>query len=178
MTRLPLIWTLAVGLAGAVHAAPDETPALLKGADGAQLGTIMVTEAPKGVLVRIEAEGLPPGWHGVHFHETGTCADKGFKASGAHVHSTAASEDGKKLVHGLRNPDANDSGDLPNIYVHMDGTLKVELYSTLVALHDGTDRPALKDSDGAALVIHANPDDHQSQPIGGAGDRIACAVIP
>jgi len=26
-------------------------------------------------------------------------------------------------------------------------------------------------------VIHANPDDHNSQPIGGAGDRVACAVL-
>jgi Cu-Zn family superoxide dismutase len=33
------------------------------------------------------------------------------------------------------------------------------------------------DADGAALVIHANPDDYRSQPIGGAGDRVACAVI-
>ena len=35
----------------------------------------------------------------------------------------------------------------------------------------------LKDADGSALVIHANPDDHMSQPIGGAGARIACGVI-
>ena len=37
--------------------------------------------------------------------------------------------------------------------------------------------PALMDADGAALVIHANPDDYRTQPIGGAGDRVACAVI-
>ena len=36
---------------------------------------------------------------------------------------------------------------------------------------------ALRDADGSALVIHASPDDHMSQPIGGAGGRIACAVI-
>ena len=35
----------------------------------------------------------------------------------------------------------------------------------------------LKDQDGSALVIHANADDHTSQPIGGAGDRVACGVI-
>ena len=27
------------------------------------------------------------------------------------------------------------------------------------------------------LVVHANADDHTSQPIGGAGARIACGVI-
>ena len=30
---------------------------------------------------------------------------------------------------------------------------------------------------GRALVIHASPDDHVTQPIGGAGARIACGVI-
>ena len=35
----------------------------------------------------------------------------------------------------------------------------------------------MADGDGLALVIHANADDHTTQPIGGAGDRIACAVL-
>ncbi|WP_368859879.1 superoxide dismutase family protein [Mycobacterium tuberculosis] len=35
----------------------------------------------------------------------------------------------------------------------------------------------LKDANGSALIIHAKADDHKSQPIGGAGDRIACAAI-
>jgi len=30
------------------------------------------------------------------------------------------------------------------------------------------------DKDGSALVIHANPDDYKTQPIGGAGARIVC----
>jgi Cu-Zn family superoxide dismutase len=77
----------------------------------------------------------------------------------------------------LLNPDANDSGDLPNIYANADGSATVELYSTLVSLNGGGDRPALLDSDGSALVIHAQPDDYKSQPIGGAGDRVACAEI-
>jgi len=33
------------------------------------------------------------------------------------------------------------------------------------------------DADGSALWIHASPDDHTSQPIGGAGARVACAAI-
>jgi Cu-Zn family superoxide dismutase len=35
----------------------------------------------------------------------------------------------------------------------------------------------LKDADGSALVIHAAADDQTTQPIGGAGERVACAVI-
>ena len=37
--------------------------------------------------------------------------------------------------------------------------------------------PLLMDEDGSALIIHEAEDDHISQPIGGAGGRVACAVI-
>jgi Cu-Zn family superoxide dismutase len=30
---------------------------------------------------------------------------------------------------------------------------------------------------GKALVVHAMPDDYNTQPSGGSGDRIACGVI-
>ncbi|WP_288758947.1 superoxide dismutase family protein, partial [uncultured Brevundimonas sp.] len=35
----------------------------------------------------------------------------------------------------------------------------------------------LWDQDGSAVIIHANADDHSTQPIGGAGDRVACAAL-
>jgi len=35
----------------------------------------------------------------------------------------------------------------------------------------------LRDSDGSALVVHAQPDDNKTDPSGNSGDRIACAVI-
>lgn len=81
------------------------------------------------------------------------------------------------VVHGLLTPNANDAGDLPNLYVTKDGTATVELYSTLASLHGADGRPALKDADGSALIIHTSPDDYTTQPIGGAGARIACAVL-
>ena len=166
MTRLSL-FLAAVGLVAAPLAAQDSRTAQLKGATG----SVTVTAAPKGVLVRIEAGGLTPGWHGAHFHEKGDCSDAAFKLSGGHVHGAAP------VVHGLLNPQATDSGDLPNLYVGADGTVKAEFFTTLVALSPGGASPALLDADGAALVIHANADDYRTQPIGGAGDRVACAVI-
>jgi Cu-Zn family superoxide dismutase len=36
---------------------------------------------------------------------------------------------------------------------------------------------SLLDGDGAALVVHAGPDDYKSDPAGNAGDRLACGVI-
>jgi Cu-Zn family superoxide dismutase len=166
-----LIATLAAAPAFAADS-PANVRVELKNSAGASVGSAIVTEAPNGVLLHIEAKGLPPGWHGLHFHETGDCSKADFTSAGGHVHAMATK------THGLLNPDANEPGDLPNLYVGADGTATVDLFSTYVSLRDGGHRPALVDKDGAALVIHASPDDYRSQPIGGAGARGACGVIP
>ncbi len=108
----------------------------------------------------------------MHFNEKADCGDPAFKSAGAHVHAATP------VVHGFLVAEANDAGDLPNLYVGADGSATVELHSTLVSLTGSGGRPPLQDADGSALVIHANPDDYRTQPIGGAGDRIACAVVP
>jgi superoxide dismutase, Cu-Zn family len=156
---------LALGLALNIAALLPAFAADLKGADGTSHGTVSITSGPKGVLLRIEARGLRPGWHGVHFHEKGDCTGPKFTSAGEHVHAM------NPVVHGLLNLQGNDAGDLPNIHAGNDGTATAEFYSTLVSA------PALRDADGSAVVVHANPDDYKSQPIGGAGDRVACAVI-
>jgi Cu-Zn family superoxide dismutase len=85
----------------------------------------------------------------------------------------------EKKPHGLLNPEGPDDGDLPNIYAAEDGTVNAELFSERVTLveDEADERAFLLDEDGSALVIHEGPDDHMSQPIGGAGARVACAVI-
>ena len=173
LTRLAVsLAALALSAAAAQAAdAPTEAKVELKGADGKVIGTAALKEAPHGVVFRIEAKGLTPGWHGLHFHEKGDCGSPDFKSAGGHVHTSAT------VVHGLLNKDGNDSGDLPNLYVAADGTAMAELYSPMVSLSGAGGRPALLDPDGSAIVIHANPDDHQSQPIGGAGARLACGVV-
>lgn len=156
----------ALLLAPAVQAqAPSTVTAELKNAAGQGVGKATLTEAPKGVLLRIEATGLTPGWHGVHFHEKGDCSKADFTSAGGHTHG------GGDRVHGLMNPKANETGDLPNLYVDAHGMGSAEAYSALTSLK------ALRDADGSAVVIHANADDHMAQPIGGAGARVACAVV-
>lgn len=147
------------------------------GADGRAIGQAVLTPAPQGVLIRLEfTQGaLPPGWHGAHLHEVGTCADfgAGFTGSGSHVGHAAAGE------HGLLNPAGPEQGDLPNLFATPGSIFGAEFFSPWLVLGptaiDG--RMPLLDADGAALVIHANADDHRTQPIGGAGPRIGCAVI-
>ncbi|MBU4435594.1 MAG: superoxide dismutase family protein [Alphaproteobacteria bacterium] len=176
--RSPLVATAFVitSLAGfgalPVQAADSQTAiAAMKTSDGKDAGTITLTEAPHGVLLRLALKGLTPGWHGAHFHEKGDCGAPDFKSAGSHVHTAA------NVVHGLLNPDGNDNGDLPNLYVGADGMVTAELFSPMVSLHGAGGRPALLDADGSAVVVHASPDDYMTQPIGGAGARVACGVV-
>ena len=174
MTHRTLTTAFSLALwSGLVSAqtAPEVRTSSLKDANGQVIGQVTVTAVPNGVVLRVQAKGLAPGWHGMHFHEKADCSDPAFKLAGGHVHAKTP------VVHGMLNADFNDAGDLPNLYVNADGSATVELYSTLVTLHDSGARPALLDADGSALVIHANPDDYRSQPIGGAGARVACAPI-
>ena len=162
--------TLFAGTAIAADA-PANQRIELKNSAGASVGSAVLTNAPKGVLMRIELKGVAPGWHGLHFHEKGDCSKSDFTSAGGHVHG------GPTMVHGLLNPDANEAGDLPNLFVAADGAGTTEVFSTSVALKAAAGRENLADKDGSAIVIHANADDHKTQPIGGAGGRIACGVI-
>src|SRR5687768_10811588 len=64
------------------------TTANLIRSDGATIGTVRVFPQTTGVLLRINATGLPPGMHGVHVHLTGRCDPPGFTSAGAHWNPT------------------------------------------------------------------------------------------
>lgn len=166
----PLALVAALGATASVAQAPATAP--IKAADGRTLGEASFREAPTGVLMQVNISGLTPGWHGMHFHAVGDCGDAKFLNSGSHINHAET-----KKPHGLLNADGPDMGDLPNIYVAADGTGQAQVFTGLVSWKGAGDRPALSDADGSALVFHANSDDHMTQPIGGAGDRVACAVV-
>lgn len=153
--------------ANQLHPAPfgDRARARLVDTQGVRIGEVFAWQGREGVLIQVRSQGLPPGAHAVHVHAAGSCDDIGsFTASGGHV----ATDGGR---HGFLHPDGTHAGDLPNIYVHNDGFAQADYFSVALTLTD------LTDPDGVALIIHAKPDDYQSQPIGGAGVRIACAAF-
>lgn len=139
-------------------------------ASGKAVGGVYFYEGEQGLLMRIEVSGLTPGWHGIHLHETGVCAGPKFTSAGAHINPS-------KTPHGLLHPQGGDNGDLPSIYAEANGIARVSLFTDSVSLNGKGGRPALLDADGSAIVIHANPDDQRTQPLGGSGDRVACGVI-
>ncbi|MGN6424570.1 MAG: superoxide dismutase family protein [Asticcacaulis sp.] len=166
---------IALNAMQAIAQEAEPTPTVysgqIKAPDGQDLGTVTVTPGPDGVILRVKAHGLAPGWHGMHFHEKGACTDDKFASAGGHVHAMTP------VTHGFLDPGHNDAGDLPNLYVAADGTANVELFSNLVTATKTGDKPYLMDDDGSAVVIHAMPDDYKTQPIGGAGVRVGCAAL-
>lgn len=139
--------------------------------DGMALGDVTFEQTPSGVLIGVALDDLEPGARGIHLHRLGSCTPD-FKAASGHINP-------RGMAHGLRHPDGPDNGDLPLLHVASDGNASAEFYTTRVSLSaDGLARvPGLLDGDGSAVIIHAEPDDHLTQPIGGAGSRIACGVI-
>ena len=158
----------AAALAAAPALAQDDqvvsAKAAMAGPDGASLGSITLAATPAGVLVWGTLQGLPPGPHGFHVHETGSC-EPPFESAGGHFNPAGAE-------HGFHSEAGPHAGDMTNITAAADGTVGVEVLNTFLTL----DR-TLFDADGAAIVIHASPDDYRAQPSGHAGDRIACGVI-
>ena len=149
----------------------DFGEATLINASGARIGRAILTQGPTGLLIRIEADGLTPGWHGVHIHATAQCTAP-FTSAGGHINHAEP-----KAPHGLLNAAGPDDGDLPNIHADAQGRIRAEVFTTRARIADEGPGQWLWDADGSALVIHANVDDHRSQPIGGAGDRVACGIM-
>ena len=145
---------------------------MLRDVEGEIIGTVNMFEGNAGVLMLVEIEGISPGGHGIHIHSTGSC-EPDFKASRGHINI-------HDRAHGLLNPDGPDNGDLANIYAASDGSVIAEVLAVGVALADDhaemRDVAFLFDEDGSAIVVHENPDDHMTQPIGGAGGRIAAEL--
>lgn len=172
--------TAAIALGGQDMAPAQGTPAGRPGATGptaaAQLrdpagtrvGEARLRQTPHGVLVTLDLEQVAPGEHAVHIHEFGRCTPT-FEAAGGHFNPA-------RRQHGLANPQGAHAGDLPNIHVPGSGRLTVEMFARDVTLERGAPN-SLLDDDGSALVVHAQPDDHRSDPAGDSGERIACGVI-
>jgi Cu-Zn family superoxide dismutase len=138
-------------------------------------GTADFVESQQGagkiVNITVTLSGLKPGAHGVHLHAVGKC-ESPFTSAGGHFDPGPA---------GNTDPDANHPfhmGDIPPITAPASGKATMKVTTTRVTLSDGP--LSLFDTDGSAIIIHANPDQGiTGEPKSGVsgGPRIACGVI-
>ena len=147
---------------------PIEATTQLLGANGELRGTATLSQRAAGTLVRARIEGLAPGTYAIHLHSVGKCEGPKFTTAGGHFNPTMK-------MHGRDNPMGPHVGDLPNVGVGPGGTGTVDFTVAGLMLVGGT--APLLDSDGAAVVLHAGPDDYKTDPSGASGDRIACGVL-
>jgi superoxide dismutase, Cu-Zn family len=149
--------------------AAEATTVQLKDSSGKAIGNAKLTQLKKGVKIELEAKGLEPGEHAIHFHEQGLCQGPDFKSAGEHY-----SPKGHK--HGFDVAAGPHAGDMPNLIVDDSGKVKAEIINTNVTLKTADN--ALMKEGGTALIIHSKSDDYKTQPSGAAGGRLACAEIP
>jgi superoxide dismutase, Cu-Zn family len=138
--------------------------ALLKDANGADVGRVMISPVGTGQLrLTLDAMAMPPGTRAFHIHTTGRCDAPGFMTAGGHWNPAMKQ-------HGRDNPMGAHAGDMPNLTIGADGRGRVtsEVEGTLAGLLD---------SDGAAVIVHAAADDYRTDPTGNAGARLACGVV-
>jgi Cu-Zn family superoxide dismutase len=136
--------------------------------DGNQIGTAEVVGERTGTRIVVRVQGLPPGDYGLHLHAVGRCEGPAFASAGPHFNPAGHQ-------HGRDNPQGAHAGDLPNITVEANGSGRMEEVVAGLMLKGGA--APLFDADGAAVVLHARPDDYRTDPAGNAGTRIACAVL-
>ena len=148
--------------------APLKAQAELINSKGEKVGRVTLNQEGGRVKISVEVSKLSPGLHAFHIHTVGKCDPPDFATAGSHFNPY-----GKK--HGTQNHEGPHAGDLPNLLVGGDGTGETEISSTDVTLREGVN--SLLSPQGTAFILHANPDDNQTDPSGKAGERIACGVI-
>jgi Cu-Zn family superoxide dismutase len=173
MTRFRcILMALAVlAVVGPARAAPKaHAIARLKALDGKPVGTADFATVNRGVLITFDLHDLAPGAHAIHLHTSGNCdAKSAFTAAGPILTLIPGKQ------HGYLAEGGPEAGDLPNQFAGADGKLHASVITTGFGLGNG--KRSIFDRDGVAIIVDARGDDYRTQPLGNAGERIACGVV-
>lgn len=143
---------------------PTATATLAPTTGSSASGTVRFVQLADGsVQVTVDATNVPPGVHGFHVHEGNQCGADGMLAGG-HFNPTGT-------PHGAPHDPARHAGDFGNVTADAGGRVHAQFTTTGITVESGASSVV-----GRAVILHANPDDLETQPTGNAGGRIACGV--
>ena len=172
MFRLFILCVACCGLAARPASAAHKAHAIarLASLEGKPVGTVDFAAVNRGVLITFDLHDLPPGPHAIHLHTSGNCdAKSGFTAAGPILTLIPGKQ------HGYLAEGGPEAGDLPNQFAGADGQLHASVLTNAFSLGNG--KRSIFDRDGVAVIVDARGDDYRTQPLGNAGNRIACGVV-
>ena len=156
-------------LLGACATIPPDGPsatATVRPASGSQVrGSVTFTQVGNRVRVVGEITSLTPGLHGFHVHEKGDCSAPDAMSTAGHFNPH-----GKK--HGAPESSERHGGDLGNITANEYGRANVSVMVNGISVSKGMDGVI-----GKAIIVHAGPDDLNTDPTGNAGGRVGCGIV-
>ena len=129
-------------------------------------GTVNFEQRGDKVRVAANVSGLKPNSEfGFHIHEAGDCSSGDGESAKGHFNP-------QNKPHGRPGSSERHAGDMPSLKAEKSGRAKVDTQLDLITVAPGPTSIV-----GRAIIVHANPDDYQTQPGGNAGARLACGVI-
>lgn len=154
-------------------AAEIERRLTINNAEGQSVGFAVITDSGSDVTVSVSNtsdSGLEAGDYGIHIHEFGSClSDNSYEAAGGHFNP-------HDVAHGGPEDEESHAGDLGNLTVEDDGTFELEVTRDDLTLEPDAEA-SLNTENGAAILIHSEADDLETDPDGDSGDPMACGVI-
>jgi Cu-Zn family superoxide dismutase len=171
--------TTGIGGGSQISSRRDHVKVLLKDVKGKRVAQVDIEAVRQGGnRVTVHAWDLTPGFHAIHIHAAGVCDPAGakpFASAGGHFNPTGAAE-------GMQ------AGAFPVLLAGANGEAQAQFLDGNFTIRD------LVGVKGAAIVIHAGPDnyanipnryavngvagpDAETQMTGDAGARFACGVV-
>jgi superoxide dismutase, Cu-Zn family len=173
-----LLTVLSFALAACAPIGPNapSATAQMVDASGQKIGQVRFQDTEVGTRITVRLIGLTPGRHGTHVHLNASCANTTdqngnvltFGGAGGHFDPMDSKRHGKPEHSELE----AHAGDVLNTTADANTTGTMEFITRKLRVSGGTLSVI-----GHSVIVHASEDDHNTQPTGNSGGRVACGVI-